>query len=144
MEQKEINRRHLVHAGIIANNFVIAGLVLLFLATVLDLIQALFSLAVFFVILLLILVLLLSLFTLYGWFKDLNVSSWFDPSGAFFASVKEIVHTAVPYVFGITVALAIASVALLMQDRDDRHAGRIVAAALAVIFGITAMCVNFI
>lgn len=144
MEQKQINRRHLAHAGIILNNFAILGMTLLILASIIDVLQFLMILVIAIVVVVLVCILLLSLFTLWNWFNDLNVSTWFDPTGKFFEAAKQIVSSACPYVFGITCAFAIASIALLLHDGTNKHAGRIVVSALAVFFGIVAMLVNFL
>lgn len=143
MEQREINRLHIAHLGVILNNFAALGGAFLFLTAALDAFKFLYLAVTATVVCVLILILLLSLLTLYKWFTELQVENWFN-SAEFFDSVKSVFQTACPYVFSVTAVCAVVSVALLAQDKTKTHAARIVISVLALIAGIAATCVTYL
>ena len=48
----------------------------------------------------------------------------------------------IPYVFGITVAFAVASIVLVVQDKNNKHIARIVFASMSILFGIIALAMK--
>jgi len=133
MEQKEFNNLRLIRLGKILNNLTIPCLVYMLLTA---LMPALSFLG--FIVVGIVLILSLIPWILSGFQFSLNkVTEWFSPE--FLGQILNILNTYLPYVFGASAVLAVASVVILLFDKNDKHIGRIVVAVLAVVVGIVAL-----
>lgn len=133
MEQKEINKMHLVRLGVVLNNLAILGFAYMLLNALMPIFSFLYFVAVGIVLILAIFPWIFSGFQL-----DLGkIAEWFKPE--FTTQVLQYLYTGLPYVFGVSAVCAVASAVIMLLDKSQKHTGRIVIAALTVVIGIAAL-----
>lgn len=134
MLQKDINRLHLVHLGKMLNNYAILGGVFLLLTVLVPFVTFIFY-AVAIVIALFLLITVA--FWEVGW--GILTALGDESFNTTLNGIMTYMNGLIPYVFAVTAVFAAASIALVVQDKNNKHIVRIVFASLAILCGIISL-----